>query len=184
MCTPLAEEASRLDLDLGAGLKTAMRRLAGSVSIVTSRDEEGQPHGMAASAVMPVSMDPPSMLVAVNRSAGLHAVLQHSGRYCINLLADDQHALLEPFSQSTLRAQRFRSGPWRDAWSERAAPLPWLEGASAVIACIVDQAVDYGSHTLFIGRVTDVRVDPAPVELHPPLVWLAGHRARLDLHSS
>jgi flavin reductase (DIM6/NTAB) family NADH-FMN oxidoreductase RutF len=182
MSIPIAEEASRLDL--GADLKTAMRRLAGSVAIVTSRDADGLPHGMAASAVMPVSMEPPSMLVAVNRSAGLHAVLQLSRRYCINLLADDQHALLEPFSQSVLRAQRFHSGPWRDAWSEQAAPLPWLDGAGAVIECIVDDAVDYGSHTLFIGRVTDVRVDQAPVDRHPPLVWLAGRRTRLDLQSS
>lgn len=160
-------------------LKQAMRRLASSVAIVTSRDADGQPHGMAASAVIPVSMDPPSMLVAVNRDAGLHPVLQRSGLYCINLLADDQHPLLQPFSQTTLRDQRFRVGDWRDAWSPADGALPWLSGAPAAIECAVEQAVDYGTHTLFVGRVVQVRCAPANDSAPPPLVWLAGRRARL-----
>ncbi|ACB33125.1 flavin reductase domain protein FMN-binding [Leptothrix cholodnii SP-6] len=170
-------------LSLSANLKEAMRRLASSVAIITSRDQDGQPHGMAASAVIPVSMDPPSMLVAVNRDAGLHPVLQRSGRYCINLLADDQHLLLKPFSQTALRDQRFRSDDWRDAWSPADGPLPWLDGAPAAIECEVDQFMDYGTHTLFVGRVVNVRCASAEsstgTTAPQPLVWLAGQRARL-----
>jgi flavin reductase (DIM6/NTAB) family NADH-FMN oxidoreductase RutF len=169
--------------NLSADLKEAMRRLASSVAIVTSRDPDGQPHGMAASAVIPVSMDPPSMLVAVNRDAGLHPVLQRSRRYCINLLADDQHPLLKPFSQTALREQRFRSDDWRDAWTSGDGPLPWLDGAPAAIECEVDQTLDYGTHTLFVGRVVRVRCAPTETatgtSAPQPLVWLAGQRARL-----
>ncbi len=171
--------------DLSTDLKEAMRRLASSVAIVTGRDADGQPHGMAASAVIPVSMDPPSMLVAVNRDAGIHPVLQRTGRYCINLLADDQHALLKPFSQTALREQRFRSDDWRDARSPAGGPLPWLDGAPAAITCEVDRTVDYGTHTLFIGRVVHVRCAPSEAATGTgapqPLVWLAGQRARLVL---
>jgi hypothetical protein len=87
--------------------RDAMRRIASSVMIITSRDVDGQPHGMAASAVIPVSMDPPSMLVAINRDAGLYPVVQRTRRFCVNLLGDDQQHLLAPFSQSALRAQRY-----------------------------------------------------------------------------
>lgn len=174
--TPAVEDER---LSLCADLKAAMRRLASSVAIVTSRDEQGQPHGMAASAVIPVSMDPPSMLVAVNRDAGLHPVLQRSGRYCINLLADAQHQLLAPFSQTALREQRFRSDEWRDAWSPAEGPLPWLDGACSVIECDVDKSIDHGTHTLFIGRVVSVRCAEANASTSSPLVWLAGQRARL-----
>ena len=174
--TPAVEDER---LSLCADLKAAMRRLASSVSIVTSRDEQGQPHGMAASAVIPVSMDPPSMLVAVNRDAGLHPVLQRSGRYCINLLADAQHTLLAPFSQTALREQRFRSDEWRDAWSPADDRLPWLDGASSVIECDVDKSIDHGTHTLFIGRVVSVRCAEANTGAAPPLVWLDGQRTHL-----
>ncbi|WP_422822934.1 flavin reductase family protein [Variovorax humicola] len=49
------------------------------------------------------------MLVAINRGTGLHPVLQGSGGFCMNLLADEQHPQLTHFSQSALRDQRFRS---------------------------------------------------------------------------
>ena len=159
--------------------RDAMRGLATSVSIVTSRDRDGSPHGMAASAVIPVSMDPASMLVAVNRDAGLHPVLTRSQRFCINLLTDRQHALLAPFSQTALRGERFRSGDWTDAWALEADRLPFLADAAAAIDCRVDQATDYGTHTLFVGRVLDVRGRGRNVDGPHPLVGFSGRQARL-----
>lgn len=162
-----------------AGFRDAMRRLASSVMIVTTRDLQGQPHGMVASSVIPVSMDPPSMLVAVNRDASLHPVLLQSRRFCVNMLADHQHQLLAPFSQSALRAQRFRSDDWCSAWSDDPEVLPWLPGAAAVIDCAVDLATSYGTHTLFVGRVLGVQCAAGTASAAAPLVWLAGQRAAL-----
>lgn len=159
--------------------REAMRRQAASVMIVTSRDAAGQPHGMVASSVIPVSMDPPSMLVAVNRDASLHAVLLQSGRFCANLLADHQHHLLAPFSQSALRSQRFQSADWRHAWSNDPEQLPWLPDAPAVVDCAVDLATEYGTHTLFVGRVLNVHFTTTGESATAPLVWLAGQRAAL-----
>ncbi len=159
--------------------REAMRRLAASVMIVTTRDGEGHPHGMVASSVIPVSMEPPSMLVAVNRGAGLHPALSASGRFCVNLLAGHQHHLLAPFSQTSLRVERFRSDDWADAWSPAADRLPWLPQAPAAIECAVDLATDYGTHTLFIGRVLSVHCPDATAGAMSPLVWLAGERAAL-----
>lgn len=162
-----------------ADFKEAMRRMAATVMIVTSRDQDGQPHGMVASSVIPVSMDPPSMLVAVNRDASLHPVLLRSGRFCVNLMGDHQHHLLAPFSQSALRSQRFRSDDWRNALTSEAAQLPCLAEAPAVIECAVDLATDYGTHTLFVGRVLSVQCATEAARSVAPLVWLAGQRAPL-----
>lgn len=71
------------------GLKEAMRNVPSTVALITSRDAEGTPYGMAASAVISVTIDPPAVLVAVNRTAGIHPVLEMSGRLCINFLAKD-----------------------------------------------------------------------------------------------
>ena len=176
---PIAN-ADNLRVPMPADFRGAMRRLAASVMIVTGRDAEGQPHGMVASSVIPVSMDPPSMLVAINRDASLHAVLTQSGRFCVNLLGDHQHHLLAPFSQSALRSQRFRSEDWRHAWSNDSDQLPWLPDAPAVIDCAVDLATGYGTHTLFVGRVLSVHCSPTATSVIAPMVWLAGQRAALS----
>lgn len=165
--------------DMPTTFRESMRRLAASVMIITSRDEAGRPHGMVASSVIPVSMAPPSMLVAVNRDASLHPVLLGSRRFCVNLLAEHQHHLLTPFSQSALREQRFRSDDWHDAWCDDADRLPWLPAAPASIDCAVDRLCDYGTHTLFIGRVLGVQCPPLAAHASAPLVWLAGQRAAL-----
>lgn len=162
--------------------REAMRRLAASVMLVTSRDTHGNPQGMVASSVISVSMEPVSMLVAVNQSASLHPVLMQSQRFCINLLGDHQLHLLAPFSQSEMRHQRFQSDDWCDAWSADADRLPWLPDALSAIECVVDMSTDYGTHTLFIGRVTRVHCAAqklASASELKPLVWLAGRPADL-----
>jgi flavin reductase (DIM6/NTAB) family NADH-FMN oxidoreductase RutF len=170
--------------EVSNGFREAMRRLAASVTIITSRDADGAPHGMVASSVISVSMDPPSMLIAVNRSASLYPILQRSNRFCINLLSGDQGELLKPFSTSSLRGQRFQSDHWRDAWTSDTGRLPWLYDASASVECEVDLVTHYGTHSLFIGRVQQVHCTPASTAdqtVVGPLVWLAGQRAALAL---
>lgn len=68
-------------------LKQVLRYLPAPVGIVTSFDPETrEPVGLAMSALMPVALDPCSMVIAVNRSGSSHASMLAAGRYCINLL--------------------------------------------------------------------------------------------------
>lgn len=71
---------------LVADAKRALRRLASSVSVVTCRREERN-HAATATAVSPLSMEPPSMLVCVNRSAGFHDALNQANEFAINILS-------------------------------------------------------------------------------------------------
>lgn len=179
-----AQRATDTAQQLGSDFREAMRRLAASVTIITTRDADGAPHGMVASSVISVSMDPPSMLIAVNRNASIYPILQRSRRFCINLLSDEQSDLLNPFSTSALREQRFLSDHWRDAWTAGSGRLPWLSGATASVECEVDLITDYGTHSLFIGRVLNVYCAPdsaADQTMVLPLVWLAGRQASLAL---
>lgn len=164
---------------LECAFKAAMRAVPMPVTLVTSRDKQGLPHGMAATAVTSVSMDPPSFLVAVNRTAGIHPVLMASQRLCVNYLADEQRHLLEPFSRSDLRPQRFSSAEWRNVIDSADGRLPWLPEARAAVFGDVDRAVEYGTHTLFIARVTDVALPHGGTGEQQPLVWLAGRCASL-----
>src|ERR1700744_795607 len=97
-------EADQTQVDIAAGLKKALRRMPGAVALITTRDPKtDQPSGLAASAVIPVSMEPPSMLVAVNRSASAHSAIERAGRFCINLLTTDQTGLVGLFSSGDKR---------------------------------------------------------------------------------
>lgn len=163
---PICTEAPHAS-DVATAFRDAMRRVASSVTLITTRDAEGSPHGMAASAVIPVSMDPPAILVAINRSSGLHPALSTHGRFCVNLLAGAHHGLLGAFAQSSRRSERFAAGDWQDGCDS----LPFLASAPAAVSCEVEQRLDYATHTLFIGRVTDVRLAGEDCD---PLVWFNG----------
>lgn len=153
---------------LGEALKLAMRRMPGPVSLVTTRDPLGDaPAGMIVSAVIPVSMTPPSMLVAINRDSTSHASIERAGRFCVNLLSTDQTNLVAPFSSPVDREQRFASGGWADRDG-----IPFLEAACANIFCEVRTTLIHGTHELFIGNAYAVRCEEgSPLRV---LGWVEG----------
>lgn len=146
---------------LNIAFRTAMRRLAATVTVISTRAENGMRHGMTATAVTSVSADPPAVLACVNRSAALHAQLGLGRRLCINLLHCSQQRLAEVFSGSKDGEGRFREGDWLDD----AEGVPYLADAQANIFCEIEALHAYGSHSICIGRVihANCRSDVAPL---------------------
>ncbi len=132
--------------------RDAMRRLAGTVSIVTVANN-GERHGTTATAVTSLSMNPPSILVCFNRDSRLHAMLSAADHFCVNLLHTDNVDVSKLFSSPVTSAERFAGGRWACGEGE----APYLEDALSSIQCAKDQQIDYGSHTIFIGRVLSAR---------------------------
>jgi flavin reductase (DIM6/NTAB) family NADH-FMN oxidoreductase RutF len=83
MVCPTAQPASQ------AAFRQAMRGIAGTAHLVTTSDAAGAWHGMAATAVTSVSMDPPSLLVCINRDATTRSPVEARGAFCVNVLAAD-----------------------------------------------------------------------------------------------
>jgi flavin reductase (DIM6/NTAB) family NADH-FMN oxidoreductase RutF len=152
--------------------RASMRITAASVSLVTATDDAGTFHGMAVTSAISVSMNPPSMLVAVNRSASIHPVISNSGRFCLNLMGETHFDLLENFSRTELRDRRFAP----QHWQEGPAGVPVLQGALASQVCSIEAAHDYSTHTVFIGRVDHVLLPSPSDERLVPLVWMNGSR--------
>ena len=152
--------------DLVLRLKAALRGMPGPVALITTCDAvTGEPAGLAASAVIPVCMAPPSMLVCVNRSASAHAVIEASGRFCINLVGPMQTCLLEAFSSTALRHRRFAGKQWSERYG-----LPYLPAAPASLFCMVRTTLLFGTHEAFVGEVFDMAADGA----EKPVGWLNG----------
>lgn len=126
----------------------AMRNLAATITLVTTC-EEGRPHGMAATAVCSLSADPPALLACVKRTASLHGPVSRARWFCINLLGQQHGELFREFTHRQ-GAARFEVGEW----SAGPHQLPCLSDAVATLICCVQQQVDFGTHTIFIGTVT------------------------------
>lgn len=147
------------------GFRHAMRRLATTIALVTSgRGDRWS--GMAATAVMSVCAEPPTLLTAVNRSASLHPVLMAEERFCVNLLADRHQELVGIFSGKKKGIERFETG----GWIAHETGLPVLDDALASLVCRTTQRIEVGTHTLFVGVVEHV-VNHDEIT---PLVWVDG----------
>jgi flavin reductase (DIM6/NTAB) family NADH-FMN oxidoreductase RutF len=142
-----------INSELSANFKSAMRRLAATVTIITAKDGNAC-HGMTATAVTSLTATPPSLLACVNQSASIHHPIGNSGQYCINLLGCDHSELVSSFSGHLTGEERFSSG----TWAKNDDGIPYLIDAQANIFCTVVQTIKHESHTIFIGHVNEVLV--------------------------
>lgn len=147
------------------GFRHAMRRLATTIALITSGKGE-QWSGMAATAVMSVCAEPPTLLTAINRSASIYPVLMAEERFCVNLLADRHQALVGIFSGKKKGRERFDTGDW----ITHDSGIPLLDDALASLVCRTTQRIDVGTHTLFVGEVEHI-VNHDEIT---PLVWVDG----------
>lgn len=158
-------------IDLAGQFKMAMGRFASSITLITTLDDEGQPHGLAATAFSSVSMDPASALICVNRTASASPIIKRSGLFCVNMLQMQHEPICKIFSQPDLRELRFVEGDWRTG----VHGIQYLADAQAAIFCEVVQEIEHGSHTVFIGNVIYVITQP----LEEPLLYMGGRYREL-----
>ena len=130
-----------------------MRRLAASVTVVVAKGDSG-PVGMAATSVTSLTVDPPAVLVCVNRATALHALLEPTAPLSVNLLSKDQQDVSAAFGGGVPREQRFTVG----IWDEGENGLPKLAGAQANLSCVIDAMLAYGTHSIVIARVLKAQV--------------------------
>jgi flavin reductase len=143
-----------------------MRFTPSPVAIVTTADESlRHKAGMAVSAFVPVSMEPPSMQICINRSAGAYDLLMRHGTFCVNVLGIHQNEELAIFADPSRREERFANA----LWQSRHGAL-FLEGALSSIFCRTVLTHDVGTHTIMIGEVVEALVTDLPM----PAVWHAG----------
>jgi flavin reductase (DIM6/NTAB) family NADH-FMN oxidoreductase RutF len=158
-------------VDLIEGMKQAMRRLAASVVIVTARDGDTR-YAMAASACTSLSMDPPSILLCVNKTASIYPILNHGKDFCINVLSGAHEALSIACSGGVKGEARFDVGDWQN---DADTNTPFLGDAQASLICAVDDLHHYGTHGIFVGRVKRVHLHG---DVHP-LIYIDGRYSSL-----
>jgi len=129
--------------------RLAMRRYIYSVSIMSNKDKANNPNAITVSSVTSISMDPPSLLICINKSSRIHDTIVLGSKFCINLLNSNQENLSNICSDEDMYDQRFKDKNWN------LDDIPFLQNAQANIFCKVDKLTSYHTHTIVVGLVED-----------------------------
>jgi flavin reductase ActVB len=133
---------------LGAArFKEALAQFPSGVTIVTTRDAAGSPHGLTASAFCSVSLVPPLVCVCVARSARCHPVFACRDEFAINFLRPEHADLARRFARTG--GDKFAHGPFRH--TDRRMIV--IRDALAVLECVVHSRHAAGDHTMLVGEV-------------------------------
>lgn len=136
-------------------LKRAMRHVAGTVSVVTAGDLENRTGATVTSATA-LSVEPPTMIVNINRASSTWPIIARHRHFCVNILNEESQSIAERFSgMGGLKGgQRYDGAVWTELASGAAA----LIGSVASIDCEVEEIIERHSHAIIIGRVLDVSI--------------------------
>lgn len=118
------------------------------VTVVTRRLEDRRPYGMTVSSFSSVSLNPPLILICVDREAGFLERMTPGLPFIVNVLGEDQEHLAKRFSNRH-EENRFIGIDWSPAWED----VPRLEGTVASFSCSLDTVVEAGDHFVLIGAV-------------------------------
>ena len=157
----MSKANKQASLDTRAFRRT-MGLFATGVTVITTR-VNGDIHGMTASSVAPVSLDPLLVLVSIARRTRMYGIIHRAGKFAINILSEHQEELSRHFAGAETglppASLRFESGPDDGA--------PFIHDTLAAIRCRIEREVDVGDHVVVLGRVIQLR-EGSPA---PPLIY-------------
>ena len=148
-----------------ARFRQAMGHFASGVTVVTTAST-GELYGMTVSSFSSLSLNPPLVLICIDKSVPSHDMIRDSGRFVVNILAERQEHLSRRFA--TTANDKFKGV----AWHSGQLGLPVLDNTLAAIECRLRDALDGGDHTIFVGEVVDAEVR----EGAPLLYYRRGYR--------
>ena len=150
--------------------RTALGRFASGVTVVTTCDATRRPMGLTVSAFSSLSLEPPLILICVDKRPELHNAVRESGVFAVNILAADQELISRRFA--TRDGDKFAGLAYRKGLED----VPVLEESLTVLECRLKHIYEGGDHTIFVGEV-----EAAAVREAAPLIYYKGGYARLTI---
>ncbi|MBL0705935.1 flavin reductase [Sinomonas cellulolyticus] len=145
-------------------MKGFNRQFITGVTVVTTIDETGTPRGLAANSFASISLDPPLVLVCVQKTSSTYSALFGSSHLGINVLSNTQLGTVRTFASKA--SDKFADLEWH------AGPngSPLIDGSGASLEAEIKERFQAKTHTIFVGRVRHAEVADAE-----PMVYKAGH---------
>lgn len=151
-------------------LRRVMGHFATGVTVITTKDAEGNPQGLTANAFMSLSLNPPLVIISVDKGATCYSCFELQNGFTVNFLSEDQEEISRRFA--TKGADKFAGLQWH-AGSNGAA---MIDGALGYVECNITQCHDGGDHTIVVGEVVNVAADG-----DRPLLFFKGKYQRLPV---
>jgi flavin reductase (DIM6/NTAB) family NADH-FMN oxidoreductase RutF len=148
--------------------RSALSRFPSGVTVVTAIDD-GKPWGMTVSAFSSVSLEPPLILICIDKKAAGHGCLFVGSHFAVNILSEEQETVSRRFASRDV--DRFDGTGFRHGLT--GAPL--LDGVIAILECRVDQCYEGGDHTIVLGEVIATSIAEGK-----PLAYFRGGYAQLS----
>jgi len=138
-------------------LRAVMRHWTTGVTIVAARDG-AQAHGMTVNAFTSVSLEPPLVLVCIERAVRTHALIERSRAFAISILREGQQTISDRFAgRETENGNRFAG--LKTFTAVTGAPI--LADNIGYLDCAVVAAHPAGTHTIFIAEVVAAKGQPS-----------------------
>jgi len=152
--------------------RMVMGSLAAGVTVVTTTDRQGQPRGLTATALCSVSLDPPLILVCIDRTADCYEAFQTAEVFAVNLLQERQAGVSRRFAQK--EARKFEGIGYRSG----VTGAPILADVLAHVECRIRARHPGGDHTILVGEAVAHGLASSP-DARSPLLHYQGGYARL-----
>jgi len=149
--------------------RRALGRFASGVTVVTARDASGKLHGITVSAFCSVSLEPPLILICIDKNTGSHYALAETDSFVVNILREDQQYLSDRFA--SYLPDKFEAVGYNLGIDD----LPVLEDALAKLECRLVNFYAGGDHTIFVGQI-----ERATIGDGDPLVYFHGNYRKLE----
>jgi flavin reductase (DIM6/NTAB) family NADH-FMN oxidoreductase RutF len=141
-----------------------LSRFPAGVTVVTAFDERGEPRGLTLIAFCGVSLEPPLVLVCVDRNSNTLPAIRRSGGFTVNFISHrSQHVAR---LMATKSADKFEGIPWTAPGPAEGGPI-LHQDSSAHLVCRTADEIEAGDHLIFVGEV----LDGAAVEGEEPVVF-------------
>ena len=150
--------------------RAALSRFASGVTVVTTRDADGNLHGLTVSAFCSVSLEPPLILICIDKHTASHYAFLESNHFVVNVLLEDQIHHSNQFAAPI--ADKFDGIEYYLGIED----IPILKDALVNLECRLVNAHDNGDHTIFVGQI-----EKSHIANGKPLVYFHGnYRTILD----
>ncbi|MFI8951043.1 flavin reductase family protein [Streptomyces sp. NPDC053750] len=132
-----------------AVFRDVLGRFASGITVVAALDG-AEPVGFACQSFASLSLEPPLVMLAVGRTSTSWPRIERAGRFCVNILAEDQQATCVALGRSG--ADKFADVPWRTSRHGTVV----IDGALATVDCRLAAVHEAGDHYIVTGEVVDL----------------------------
>ncbi|MDH3445948.1 MAG: flavin reductase family protein [Deltaproteobacteria bacterium] len=149
-------------------LRRVMGHFATGVTVITTKDQNGAPQGLTANAFMSLSLDPPLIVISVDKGASCYGCFAPQNGFTVNFLSEEQEEVSRRFA--TKGIDKFNGLGWKEGHNGAAI----LDGVLGHVECRITQCYDGGDHTIVLGEIVN-----AAATGERPLLFFKGKYQRL-----